>query len=102
VDATSDIYTLSLHDALPIYRLIRQKEIETQQQIEVSRINQQKVTQIAEQDKAVSVARKSEEQSEAEARADKARAEAVMAEEGVRSEEHTSELQSRENLVCRL
>jgi uncharacterized membrane protein YqiK len=71
-------------------RLIRQKEIESQQQIEVSRINQQKVMQIAEQDKAVSVARKSEEQSEAEARANKARAEAVTAEEAVKTARETA------------
>jgi uncharacterized membrane protein YqiK len=71
-------------------RLIRQKEIESQQQLEVSRINQQKVAQIAEQDKAVSIARKSEEQSEAEAKANKALAEAVMAEEAVKTARETA------------
>jgi uncharacterized membrane protein YqiK len=71
-------------------RLIKQKEIESQQQLEVSRINQQKVAQIAEQDKAVSIARKSEEQSEAEAKANKALAEAVMAEEAVKTARETA------------
>jgi uncharacterized membrane protein YqiK len=66
-------------------RLVKQKEIEAQQQVEVARINQQKVMQMADQDKAISVARKSEEQSEAEARANKARSEAVTAEEAVKT-----------------
>ncbi|BBL76145.1 flotillin family protein [Methylomagnum ishizawai] len=71
-------------------RLIKQKEIDAQQQVEVARINQQKVMQIAEQDKAVSIARKSEEQSQAEAQANKARAEAVTAEEAVKTARETA------------
>src|SRR5690606_41562937 len=70
--ATTEIYTLSLHDALPISR------------DEVSQIT----------DSATRVARVRDE---------------LFAGDGVtqgssrtRSEEHTSELQSRENLVCRL
>src|SRR6266511_6291196 len=57
--ATTEIYTLSLHDALPIYSQLRQPA-------------------------------RSEGQGRPRATA------------GNRSEEHTSELQSRENLVCRL
>ncbi|MGR9107653.1 MAG: flotillin domain-containing protein [Gammaproteobacteria bacterium] len=64
-------------------QLIKQREIEAQQQVEVARINQQKVMAIADQDKSISVARKSEEQSQVEARANQARAEAVKSEEAV-------------------
>src|SRR6266700_8334422 len=62
--ATTEIYTLSLHDALPIY----QREPETLR------------------DPAFDLS------------LDRARVEGQIE----RSEEHTSELQSRENLVCRL
>src|SRR6202045_5563774 len=59
--ATTEIYTLSLHDALPIYQ--QNREITVQ-----NNFLAQNVTRDADH----------------------------------RSEEHTSELQSRENLVCRL
>src|SRR5690606_41369909 len=71
--APTDIYTLSLHDALPIlvYMELSQEVSKPGERDPVSgnvAINKRKVeTQVA-----------------------------------VRSEEHTSELQSRENLVCRL
>src|SRR6266511_6390635 len=55
--ATTEIYTLSLHDALPISPRVHQRQ---------------------------------------------PRAGAQLPHQGQRSEEHTSELQSRENLVCRL
>jgi uncharacterized membrane protein YqiK len=71
-------------------RFIKQKEIDAQQQIEVARINQQKVMQMADQDKAISIARKSEEQSQAEAQANKARAEAVTTEEAVKTARETA------------
>src|SRR2546430_4720366 len=67
--ATTEIYTLSLHDALPIYPV---------------------------------------RQSEGSARGpgphggDLRRRGAALARRGERSEEHTSELQSQSNLVCRL
>src|SRR2546430_12994523 len=64
--ATTEIYTLSLHDALPIYRL--------------------HVTPRIPQPRAC-------------VRSQPARARNV---ESRRSEEHTSELQSQSNLVCRL
>src|SRR3984957_21200850 len=58
--ATTEIYTLSLHDALPISRSVRYKKRKPSKKYMPA--------------KPISV----------------------------RSEEHTSELQSRENLVCRL
>src|SRR2546430_17444762 len=74
--ATTEIYTLSLHDALPIYHTIV-----TQQGID-SRLP----------------ASKSRERFERRSAA--ADGENLLAES--RSEEHTSELQSQSNLVCRL
>src|SRR2546427_13014504 len=68
--ATTEIYTLSLHDALPIYFVAGAVRVE-----------------------APSPARKDELlQDTAKARAP----------QSPRSEEHTSELQSQSNLVCRL
>src|SRR5690606_41438311 len=63
--ATSEIYTLSLHDALPIFNSTRPARHKGGQ---VSAAQVQRVSRRLQQ----------------------------------RSEEHTSELQSRENLVCRL
>src|SRR2546430_11293627 len=69
--ATTEIYTLSLHDALPIYL-----------QIEVPALSPEEITSTA-AGEASSIIRE--------------RVEAAR-----RSEEHTSELQSQSNLVCRL
>src|SRR5215475_16124938 len=60
--ATTEIYTLSLHDALPIYRADGQLDLGHAGHLHLR----------------------------------------LLAEQHGRSEEHTSELQSRENLVCRL
>src|SRR2546427_13097206 len=62
--ATTEIYTLSLHDALPIYRFMLK--------LRIGYPNREEERQIHE----------------------------LMAR--TRSEEHTSELQSQSNLVCRL
>src|SRR3989442_10947928 len=71
--ATTEIYTLSLHDALPIYR-----EEPHQPHREVERRRRP--------DRAAPQRREPVEDLHA----------------GARSEEHTSELQSRPHLVCRL
>src|SRR5436309_11269449 len=68
--ATTEIYTLSLHDALPISRRSRPAPIDSRMAISLRR---------------------------AVARAARRTPSGCR-----RSEEHTSELQSRENLVCRL
>src|SRR2546430_7917338 len=68
--ATTEIYTLSLHDALPISvdRLVDEQEVADQQRVlHAGRGNAERLDQV-----------------------------------GARSEEHTSELQSQSNLVCRL
>src|SRR5688572_31457307 len=77
--ATTEIYTLSLHDALPICNLASSFD--------------EKAMNEAIDDFA----------KEAE-RIEKARQDAVKSSERekLRSEEHTSELQSQSNLVCRL
>src|SRR3712207_8868500 len=72
--ATTEIYTLSLHDALPIF---------TQQRQRIRRFRNMYTGQAA----AVTF------------RNDRAQRVASLP---PRSEEHTSELQSRPNLVCRL
>src|SRR5437868_13207734 len=75
--ATTEIYTLSLHDALPI-SIVADDHLARRAQLE----------EAAEVDAAVA------------ADAHGARAAAARVQE--RSEEHTSELQSRFDLVCRL
>src|SRR3712207_8186091 len=82
--ATTEIYTLSLHDALPISR---------QQPLELDRVDQRRIA--------------GDEHDAVEALVDRVvdpnlgrlRLARLAS---VRSEEHTSELQSRQYLVCRL
>src|SRR3712207_6857357 len=71
--ATTEIYTLSLHDALPISR---QNGMNTPVLCGGAAINSNYINRIAK--------------------------EGGIYSPGVRSEEHTSELQSRQYLVCRL
>src|SRR5688572_32570279 len=80
--AATEIYTLSLHDALPISRLIGHGQRDDQ-------------TDLVDEDQPIE-ARQID--AEAERRADRHQ----DPEEQERSEEHTSELQSQSNLVCRL
>jgi uncharacterized membrane protein YqiK len=60
---------------------VRQKQIDSDRTVQIATIEQQRATEIANQEKAILVARKSEEQSQAEARANEARAENVKAEQ---------------------
>src|SRR3712207_8974897 len=76
--ATTEIYTLSLHDALPIYRIAQHDTV--------------RVTKDGRRvDVSVSISPIANE-----------RGEILGAATIARSEEHTSELQSRQYLVCRL
>ena len=59
---------------------VQQKQIDSDRTVQIATIEQQRATEIANQEKAIMVARKSEEQSQAEARANEARAESVKAE----------------------
>src|SRR3712207_9174909 len=79
--ATTEIYTLSLHDALPIFdqrpdlpRVRGDGQVAAQDQAEVLRVGELDLQAF----------------------------ELRKARRGGRSEEHTSELQSRQYLVCRL
>src|SRR2546429_7582179 len=80
--ATTEIYTLSLHDALPIFR----KAIERHGETLLRRLYTEKERDYCEQFR-----------NKYERYAGR-----FAAKEAGRSEEHTSELQSRLHLVCRL
>src|SRR5690242_21070927 len=83
--APTEIYTLSLHDALPIYE---HYEVLFARGIDPDSADAVKApTDVW--------------PSRAEVQAYGARADAII-EDALRSEEHTSELQSHVNLVCRL
>src|SRR5690349_22356573 len=83
--ATTEIYTLSLHDALPIFReavVVLEDQPEVHQRVDVGRLDGGQPA--VELDRRVVVARE------------------IVRVRQLRSEEHTSELQSRRDLVCRL
>src|SRR3712207_9115144 len=69
--ATTEIYTLSLHDALPIFDAPAGSDQGVQEEEERTRVGLHRPRHVAQNDE-------------------------------LRSEEHTSELQSRQYLVCRL
>src|SRR2546430_2800946 len=87
--ATTEIYTLSLHDALPIYIQIRAR-------IRVQTLTGHQFRGL--QQRAFVVGLELEELLVDRRRFD----ELPFFAKGIRSEEHTSELQSQSNLVCRL
>jgi uncharacterized membrane protein YqiK len=64
-------------------QIVRQRQVEAEREIQISKVEQERATQIAEQNKAISIAQKSEEQSHAEAKANAARAEAVKSAQAV-------------------
>jgi uncharacterized membrane protein YqiK len=77
---------------------VRQKQIDSERTIQVATIEQQRTTEIANQEKAIVVARKSEEQSQAEARANEARAENVKAEQLVITAAAVAEAQRKKEV----
>src|SRR3712207_6950748 len=80
--ATTEIYTLSLHDALPIYR--RERDEDEEGAAPAESVGQPAAGVLV--DGVEEVLRRAEQPDDP----------------GSRSEEHTSELQSRQYLVCRL
>src|SRR5690606_39552899 len=83
--STTKIYTLSLHDALPISLLFQSGSyVHNDFNIVVAAPEALRISRVMERDGMA--------EAQVRARMDKQ----------MRSEEHTSELQSRENLVCRL
>src|SRR3712207_9126962 len=87
--ATTEIYTLSLHDALPISRVVEERRVVL--------VDDREVQVVARAALVVEGLRH-------EGREVPAAAGQLLDRrlEAVRSEEHTSELQSRQYLVCRL
>src|SRR3712207_7230619 len=84
--ATTEIYTLSLHDALPIYRQDPGEEIAEERALDLARVADVVFLKLVR-----------------ELGVDARRHEGALAVLRLpRSEEHTSELQSRQYLVCRL
>src|SRR5690606_41737658 len=80
---TPEIYTLSLHDALPIYFFFKHyKVLITYHGSDIFKRHERRLSLLASRFAAHNIL--------------------VSSQMLKRSEEHTSELQSRENLVCRL
>jgi uncharacterized membrane protein YqiK len=71
-------------------KAVRTRTVEADRDIQVARTDQEKITEIAAQDKAIAVAAKSEEQSQAQAKANAALAEAVKAEQAVETARKTA------------
>src|SRR3712207_8612347 len=86
--ATTEIYTLSLHDALPIYSDPNDPKYAVRDLSLVRGLTFERL-----QDRKALLEKLDQFQAEGEA---------TLAERDGRSEEHTSELQSRQYLVCRL
>src|SRR5690606_42021730 len=93
---TPEIYTLSLHDALPICRYFRKPQSLQRSRISGAMSASPTRTSL---DALVEIAQTINTLRDPEAVLEKV---LEIAMETLRSEEHTSELQSRENLVCRL
>src|SRR5690606_42113247 len=95
--ATTQIYPLSLHDALPISGRIRRRRRPSLEQ------HLQRLAGGGEGERAGDMGGRAQAGPAVHLqRCVGAQLRAYAADAAVRSEEHTSELQSRENLVCRL
>ncbi|WP_082683158.1 flotillin family protein [Entomohabitans teleogrylli] len=70
---------------------VRARKVEAEREVRIKEIDQQQVTEIAEQNKAIAIAAKSEQQSQAEARANDALAEAVRSQQNVETTRQTAE-----------
>src|SRR5690606_41594742 len=93
--ATTALCPLSLHDALPIYAAARPAQRRTHGDLAApaSPAREQQVREVRARDQ----------QHQTDGREQREQREPHRPDDAVlRSEEHTSELQSRENLVCRL
>src|SRR3712207_7991305 len=81
--ATTEIYTLSLHDALPILREREADPALTEERVVLRVLGQERQRLVG-------------------AGVERSHDDRPALQRGGRSEEHTSELQSRQYLVCRL
>jgi uncharacterized membrane protein YqiK len=78
---------------------VRQREVEAEREVQIASIEQQRATQIAEQNKAISMAQKSEEQSKAEASANLALADAVRSQQAVRTAEDVAKAEREKQVT---
>ncbi|HEY0942994.1 MAG TPA: flotillin family protein [Steroidobacter sp.] len=78
---------------------VRQREVEAEREIAIASIDQQRATQIADQNKAISIAQKSEEQSKAQASANLALAEAVKSEQAVKTAEEVAKAEREKQVT---
>jgi uncharacterized membrane protein YqiK len=78
---------------------VRQREVEAEREINIASIEQQRATQIADQNKAISIAQKSEEQSKAQASANLALAEAVKSEQAVKTAEEVAKAEREKQVT---
>lgn len=70
---------------------VRSRKVEAEREVRIKEIEQQQVTEIANQTKSIAIAAKSEQQSQAEARANLALTEAVSAQQNVETTRQTAE-----------
>ncbi|MDU4436738.1 MAG: flotillin domain-containing protein, partial [Pluralibacter gergoviae] len=70
---------------------VRTRKVEAEREVRIKEIEQQQVTEIANQTKSIAIAAKSEQQSQAEARANDALAQAVRAQQNVETTRQTAE-----------
>lgn len=76
-------------ERIEMERLLKEKDIQKNRSVETQSVEKQKTIELAEQDRAIAIAEKSREQSEAQKEADFARAKAVEAEEKVKTARET-------------
>lgn len=72
-------------------KAVKTRTVEADRDVQVARTQQEKINEIARQDKAIAIAAKSEEQSHAQAKANEALADAVRAEQAVETARKTAE-----------
>lgn len=85
-------------ERIAMEREIKEREVDKARAIEAAEIEKRKAVELTEQDRAIAVAEKSKQQSEAEAVADRARADAVRAREQVTTVRET-EIAEREKQI---
>src|SRR5690606_40610142 len=102
IPASADIYTLSLHDALPILVVSHSRRLLLLEGAASSAISARPRVEQAVEKVGEGVDRDEDDADHQRAAEHRIHVGVLQRIGDVRSEEHTSELQSRENLVCRL
>jgi len=78
---------------------VRQRVVEAEREVKIATIEQLRATEIADQNKAISIAQKSEEQSKAQASANLALAEAVKSEQAVKTAEEVAKAEREKQVT---